>query len=141
MNTAPRSGSPEANGLASTVNQIKGLTQVGEQVAVATGRWQTVQEAADKTARAAKEMSDQITAEARHFAETMEKARDAEVRNLRLEVEKLHRAEGDWLKTLIWMLDHTYALYSAGMKSGQPGLANQLGQFQNACRDAARRSG
>jgi molecular chaperone GrpE (heat shock protein) len=131
----------EAGGLASTVEQIKALTMVGEQVANATARWQTVQEAADKTARTAMEIADQITTEARNFSESLQKARDTEVRNLRLEVEKLHRAESDWLQVLVRMLDHVYALYAAGANSGQPSLAAQLGLFQNACREAARRVG
>jgi molecular chaperone GrpE (heat shock protein) len=39
------------------------------------------------------------------------------------------------------MLDHVYALHVAGVRSGQPNLIEQLGNFQNACRDAARRVG
>jgi molecular chaperone GrpE (heat shock protein) len=39
------------------------------------------------------------------------------------------------------MLDHTYALHRAALRSGQPTVIEQLGQFQNACRDAARRVG
>ena len=38
-------------------------------------------------------------------------------------------------------LDHVYALHQAAVRSGQPGLIEQLGAFQNACRDAARRVG
>jgi molecular chaperone GrpE (heat shock protein) len=131
----------EASGLASTVGQIKGLQTVGEQVAAATARWQAVQEAAGQTARTAREITDQITAEARNFADSMQKARDAEVRHLRLEVEKFQRAERDWLQVLVRVLDHVYALHSAGLRSGQPALAAQLTQFQNACRDATRRIG
>ena len=32
-------------------------------------------------------------------------------------------------------------MYQAGARSGQPALAKQLGHFQDACRDAARRVG
>jgi hypothetical protein len=131
----------EANGLASTVEQIRGLTAVGEQVALATGRWQTVQEAAGKTALEARQMADDIAREARQFSEALQKAHDAEIRNLRLEVEKLHRAEGDWLQVLVRIMDHVYALYSAGLRSGQPELSSQLGHFQSACRDTLRRVG
>lgn len=131
----------EAGGLATTVEQIQRLRAVGDQVSAATARWQSAQEAADQTARAAREMANQITTEARRFAESMQKAHDAEVRNLRLEVEKLRRAEGDWLQVLVRILDHVYALHSAGLRSGQPELTAQLRHFQNACRDAARRVG
>ncbi len=39
------------------------------------------------------------------------------------------------------MLDHVFALNRAAAHSGQEKLIAQLGQFQNACRDAARRVG
>ena len=44
-------------------------------------------------------------------------------------------------KSSIRMLDHTYALHKAALRSGQPGLIEQLGNFQTACRDVARRTG
>jgi molecular chaperone GrpE (heat shock protein) len=58
-----------------------------------------------------------------------------------LEVEKLRRAESEWLQIVIRLLDHTYALTQAGVRSGKAGLIEQLGHFQNACRDVARRAG
>jgi molecular chaperone GrpE (heat shock protein) len=39
------------------------------------------------------------------------------------------------------ILDHIFALHNAASRSGQPELAEQIGSFQNACRDAARRVG
>jgi molecular chaperone GrpE (heat shock protein) len=39
------------------------------------------------------------------------------------------------------MLDQVYGLFQAAMQSGQPGLAEQIGLFQNACRDISRRAG
>jgi molecular chaperone GrpE (heat shock protein) len=131
----------EAGELASTIEQVKGLQAVGQQVAGATARWQSVQDSAERTTQAAREMAEQITQEARSFAESMQKAHDVEVRNLRLEVEKLHRAEGDWLQVLVRVMDHVHALYAAGAQSGQPQLAAQLGHFQRACREAIRRVG
>ena len=127
--------------LTSAVEQIRYLEKVGDQISVATACWQIVQESADKTATASKKIGDQMAAENRHFAEFMEKARDSEVRHLQLEVDKLHRAEGDWLQVVVRMLDHVFALFTAAARSGQPGLIEQLGNFQNACRDATRRIG
>ena len=60
---------------------------------------------------------------------------------MRLEVEKLRRMEGDWIKVTVQMLDHIYAIFRAAERSGQQTLITQLGQFQNACRDVARRMG
>ncbi|MBI5386544.1 MAG: nucleotide exchange factor GrpE [Verrucomicrobia bacterium] len=131
----------ESNQLACAVEQVQHLQAVGEQVSAATARWQTVQEAADQTAKSAKEIADQIATEARNFTEFMQKAQSAEVRHLQLEVEKLHRAEGDWLQVIVRLLDHTFTLYTAGLRSGQRGLIDELGLFQNACRDAVRRIG
>jgi hypothetical protein len=54
---------------------------------------------------------------------------------------KLRRMEGDWIKVLVQMLDHTYALTRAAERSGQPNVIAQLTQYQNACRDLARRMG
>jgi molecular chaperone GrpE (heat shock protein) len=39
------------------------------------------------------------------------------------------------------MLDHVYALHQGAIRSGAPKLIEQLGHFQTACRDAARRVG
>jgi molecular chaperone GrpE (heat shock protein) len=39
------------------------------------------------------------------------------------------------------MLDHVFALHQGAIRSGQPALIEQVGNFQNACRDAARRVG
>jgi molecular chaperone GrpE (heat shock protein) len=71
----------------------------------------------------------------------MKKANDGEKATLRLEVEKLRRAENDWLNVVIHMLDHVFALNRAAVHSGQEKLTLQLGQFQNACHDVARRVG
>ena len=66
---------------------------------------------------------------------------DSEKAALRLEVEKLRRAEGEWLQVLARIFDHIFALHNAAAQSGQPEVAEQIAQFQNACRDAARRVG
>jgi hypothetical protein len=71
----------------------------------------------------------------------MQKASDSEKATLRLEVEKLRRGEGQWLQVLVNLLDHVFALYQAGSRSGQPNLEAQLGRFQEACRDVVRRVG
>ncbi len=131
----------EGQGLASTVEQIRELKSAAEQVAGATARWQGVQESANQTAKTAKEIADQITTEARGFSETMQKVHDAEVRNLRLHVEKLQSAEGEWVQVVVLLLDHVYALHSAAVESGQAALIEHLTRFQNACRDVVRRVG
>jgi len=39
------------------------------------------------------------------------------------------------------LLDHVYALHQGAVRSGQQKVIEQVGHFQNACRDAARRVG
>ena len=125
----------------SSVQQIENVRNVANQISFATAQWQMVQEQAGQTITAARDISDRMTKEAQAFSEFMLKANDAEKAHLRLEVEKLHRGEGEWLHTIIRILDHVYALYLAGVKSGQDNLRTQLGNFQNACRESARRLG
>jgi molecular chaperone GrpE (heat shock protein) len=131
----------EAEKLSDTVAQINQLEQLAKQISAATGQWQDVQTAAGKTAGAAKEIADQMAAEIEGFTDFAKQAHEGEKASLRLEVEKLRRSEGEWLQILVRVLDHVFALQQAGARSGQPELAAQLGNFQNACRDVARRIG
>lgn len=131
----------EANSLVTVVSQIQNLKKLAAQISGATAHWQTAQESADKTSNAAKAIAQQMSSEAKAFSEFMQKMNDGEKSNLRLEVEKFHRAETEWLQVIVRMLDHVYALYRAAVRSGQAGLVEELGNFQNACRDTARRVG
>jgi molecular chaperone GrpE (heat shock protein) len=131
----------EATALTTVVAQIQKLETIAGEITTATGRWQFVQEAADKTATSAKEISDRMTSEAQAFAEFLQKANDNEKGTLRLEVEKLRRAENEWLQVLVRMLDHVYAVHVGAVRSGEPNLIEQMRNFQNACREAARRVG
>jgi molecular chaperone GrpE (heat shock protein) len=131
----------EANALAGVVPQIQNVQGVAEQISSATMQWQNVQEQADKTAGLAKQISERMNAEVKGFAEMMQRSNDTEKANLRLEVEKLRRVEADWLQVLVRMMDYVYALHQSAIRSGQPRLIEQLGNFQTACRDAARRVG
>lgn len=131
----------ELEKLQSAANQIQNLEKVGTQIAIATAQWQNVQEHNAKAIESAKQVSEEMSAEALRFADFMKQANDSEKATLRLEVEKLKRAETDWLQVLVRVLDHVYALHRAAKHSGQPNLMEQLAHFQNACRDAARRVG
>jgi molecular chaperone GrpE len=131
----------ESQALTTVADQLGNLEKLARQISEATARWQGVQEAADKTTVSARGIVDRIEAEARSFTDFLQKSQDAERNHLRLEVEKLRRAEGDWLQAAVRILDHVFALYQGGVRSGQPALATQLGTFQNACRDVVRRVG
>jgi molecular chaperone GrpE (heat shock protein) len=131
----------EASAVGTVTEKIQNLETVARQITSATNHWQSAQESADKTAATAKEMSERMATEARDFTVFMQKINDGEKATLRLEVEKLRRSEGEWMQVLVHVLDHIYALYHAAERSGQAGIITQLNQFQNACRDVARRVG
>lgn len=131
----------EAASLTTALEQMGKLEEVAAQIQGATGRWHTVQEESEKICGSAKGIAERMAAEAKAFTEFMQKANDTEKATLRLEVDKFRRAEAEWLQVLVRMLDHVYALNLGALRSGQPKLIEQLGNFQNACRDAARRIG
>jgi molecular chaperone GrpE (heat shock protein) len=131
----------ETAALTSVVAQVQNLEQVAGQIGGATAQWQSVQEAADKTARQAKEVTERMANEAMAFQEFFQKANDSEKAAMRLEIDKFRRIESDWLQVLVRILDHVHALNRAAAHSRQPTVIEQLSRFQNACHDAARRVG
>ena len=131
----------EADRLANALLQIENIEIIGRQINHATANWQAAHEQANKTVEAARDIAESITAEARSFGEFLKKANETEKNHLRLEVDKLRRAESEWLQILVRILDHIFALNQAAVRSGPTNLVKQLGQFQNACRDVARRVG
>jgi molecular chaperone GrpE (heat shock protein) len=131
----------QAQTLTAAVSKLGQVEAISGQIASATGQWQNIHGEAEKVNAAAKAIADRMTNEVKAFSEFMERANEGEKANLRLEVEKLHRAESDWLQVLVRTLDHVFAVYVGALRSGQPALVEQLGHFQSACRDAARRVG
>jgi molecular chaperone GrpE (heat shock protein) len=131
----------ETSSLCAASEKITGLESCVAQITSASEFLQSAQARADKTAGLAKEITDRMSAEAREFTAFLQKTNDSEKATLRLEVEKLRRAEAEWLGVLIHMLDHVFAITRAAERSGQEKLISQLNQFQNACREAARRVG
>ena len=131
----------EASELDGVTAKIKDLDKVAASIARAVSEWQHLQQSATQTVTAAEHIAERMTSEARGFGEVMSKLHDSEKNHLRLEVEKLRRAEGDWLGIIVRMLDHVHALHQAGLRSGQRNIIDQLAQFQRACHDTARRIG
>jgi len=131
----------ENNSLRSTLDQIQDLQKVADLIRQANSQWQSVQDASNRTVTAAKEITDKMKSETEEFMKFIENAHDQERAGLRLEVDKLRKMEGDWIKVTVQILDHVFALFRAAERSGQETLVTQLGQFQNACREAARRMG
>ena len=131
----------ETSSLRDASEKIQNLESCVAQISTASDQLQSVQVQADKTAGLANDITERMSKEVREFTAFMQKANDGEKATLRLEVEKLRRAENEWLNVQVFTLDHIFALNRAASRSGQPNLVAQLGQFQEACRDAARRVG
>jgi len=123
------------------MQQVRNIEQAARQIHSATASWQAVQDDASKAVAAARELQDRMTAEGQSFQDFLQRANDSERTHLRLEVEKLRRAEGEWLQVLVRVLDQVWALYQAAVRSGKINLVEQLSHFQRACRDAAQRVG
>lgn len=131
----------EAAALADSVTRMDRLDEVQTQIATATDQWQLVQNHSNQTVAAAKEIADRMKAQLSDFCAFMQKAQDSEKNHLKLEVEKLRRAEREWLQAAVLILDHVFALHAAAARTGQPSVVAQLDQFQFACREAVRRVG
>jgi len=131
----------ESNGLTDTMAQIRNLESVAANVTDATAKWQRIHEHAEAAVQSARDISEKMSAEASSFLGFLEKAADSERRHLALEVDKLKRAESEWLGVLVRILDHVFAIHAAARTAGQNKVADQLDQLQSACRDAARRVG
>ena len=131
----------EVNALGAVADKIQDLEKLAAQITSATNQWDVIQGQAEKTSAGAKQIADKMGAEVREFSEFMQKMNDSEKAALRLEVEKMHRGEAEWLQMLVRIFDHVFALHAAAVRSGQPQLAEQITHFQNACRDTVRRIG
>jgi molecular chaperone GrpE (heat shock protein) len=131
----------EAGALGSIAEKIQNLEKLAAQISAATSEWTNAQTQAETTAAGAREISGKMAGEVREFSAFMQKMNDSEKAALRLEIEKLRRGEAEWLQVLVRILDHVFVLHAAAARSGQPKLAEQIANFQNACRDAARRIG
>ena len=131
----------DAQALGSVAGKIQNLEKLAAQISSATNEWTNAQLQAEKTSTAANAIADRMAEEVRQFSNFMQKLNDHEKSALRLETEKMHRAEGEWLRVLVAILDHVFALHTAAARSGQPKVENQIAYFQNACRDIVRRVG
>jgi molecular chaperone GrpE (heat shock protein) len=135
----------EMNALGAVAEKIQNLEKLSEQIDSATSHWAVIQDSiqaeAGKTTAAAKSIADQMAAEARQFSELMQKMNDTEKSALRLEVEKMHRGETEWLQILVRILDHVFALHMAAVRTGDAKFVEPIATFQNACRDIVHRIG
>jgi molecular chaperone GrpE (heat shock protein) len=131
----------DSSAVGAAAEKIQDLEIIAGQISGAANLWENAHLQSEKVTGAAREISDRMNAELHDFKEFLQKAGDSERSTLRLEVDKLRRAEGEWLQLLVRILDHVFALFAAAERSGQPQLIAQISQFQNACRETVRRVG
>jgi molecular chaperone GrpE (heat shock protein) len=135
----------EVNALGAVAEKFQDLEKLVEQIEVTTNHLAVIQGSVQaetgKATAAAKAIADKMTDEGRQFSQFMQKMNDGEKAALRLEVEKLRRAESEWLQVLVRVLDHVFALHTGAARTGDPRFIEPITNFQNACRETVRRLG
>lgn len=131
----------EQKNLMDAASGMQKVDQLARQISTATAQWQDIQATATKTAAQSSGLIDRIQAESKSVVDALQRTSDAEKQVMRLEIDKLRRGENEFVQALVVTLDHTYALYLAGVRSGQPELARELAGFRAACLDGVRRVG
>lgn len=127
--------------LTSVAKEVGKMEEVARQIAECTGNWTDAQEASEQSVAAAKGIAEQIGADAKEFAGTMEALKDSRSKSLELEVDKLQRGEKEWCGLLVGQLDLVYRLRESAVMSGKEQFIETMTVFQAQCRDLARRVG
>ena len=131
----------EAYQLSDSIARLKDIEKIRAHIENATGQWQGVQDHSQRAVSAAGALADRMAAETKEFCSMLERINQAEKTHLKFEIDKLRRAEADWLQTVVRMLDNVFALSQAAAQSRQPALISQIRQFQQVSREIARRMG
>lgn len=131
----------EHGDLAGTLQQVRQLESAATGIATSAGHIQASQQALGKAMAAAEQVAARLAEERKSLGELQARTLDHERQTMRIELEKLRRGEEESVRVLCHLLDHNYAVYQAGQRSGQPALAQQLSQYRAACLDAVRRLG
>ena len=127
--------------LRETAVKLEQLDALAERIGAATSQWQTVQDTATRTAETSRQIVERLSREAETFATAVTRSSDAERQRSKLEIDKLRRAETDWLQAVGRVMDHIFALHVAAVRSNQPAVTEQIDRFHGACREALRRVG
>ncbi len=131
----------EQAGLADTVTQIRQVERVVSSVVAASTQIASSQVGLTQANAAAQSLVGVMHEERQAFMEFIQRRDDQERQTMRLELDKLRRGEEETLKVICHLLDHNYAVFLAGQRSGQPAVAQQLAAYRAACLDSVRRLG
>ena len=127
--------------LTTVAKEINKMETVAAQIAEASENWEAVQASSKQTAMLAEEIAAGIAETVKTHDEFMATAHNKEFNTVKLEVEKLRRAETDWANTLVSLLDLVYRLEKSAVASGKEQFIQTMGQFQDQCREVSRRVG
>lgn len=131
----------ESAALTSATEKIAELHRVSDAIAAASTQWQAVQDGATHIAKTSADIAQRMDTSAKDFTEFMKQSNDTEKARLRLAVEKLQRAEREWVEIVVATLDQSFFLLQAAVRSGKPGVSDNIGKFHRDCRDIAKRAG
>lgn len=131
----------ETDKLKSTVETIEELKNLASSIDLARGDWQSAGAESQKVIDASKEVYDRMAEETKAFHQFLQDSQATEIRNLKLETDKLRKADQTWVELTVHLLDHIYAISTAAERSGQDNLSAQHVQFRAACYDIVRRVG
>jgi molecular chaperone GrpE (heat shock protein) len=122
-------------------DQSRKLEHALAEVSEVAAQGRVLQEDAAKTAAGAKDAAERMAGEVRQLARLLEGVQGREKPRPEANVGNFEQSESDWAQVLVQVLDHVYALQVGALRSGQLNLIEQVDQFQDACRSAARRVG
>ena len=131
----------EQGGLADTLQQVRQIEAAATVIASGSSHIQSAHQALERARAASEEVAARFAEERKSLSEIHARTLDQERQTMRVELDKLRRGEEETVRVLCHLLDHNYAVFQAGQRSGQPALAQQLGQYRAACLDAVRRLG
>lgn len=127
--------------LADTLQQVRQVETAASGISTSAGHIQSAQQALERARAASEQVVARLDEQRQSLAELQSRTLDHERQTMRIELEKLRRGEEESVRVLCHLLDHNYAVFQAGQRSGQPTLAQQLAQYRAACLDAVRRLG
>lgn len=131
----------ENDQLSNTLQQIQQLDRVANSISASAASIQSGQQALQRAEIAAGAVATLMESEKKVFLDSLHRFQDQERNTLKLELDKLRRGEEETLRVICHLLDHNFAVYQAGQRSTQAGVAQQLAQYRSACLDAVRRLG
>ncbi len=111
------------------VQRIRTVESLAARIESVTSHWMEIEKKAEHSLDKSEDISREMIEEADSFREFIKNAQSEETQHLRLMVEKLRKAEKDWVHIIMAMMDHSIALRWAAEKSGNANLAAQIGNF------------